>query len=58
MISMNEKKEMCSYCGKWFPVEEMKKIFFDDLRNSYCLKCYPGVLEDVKKLPWNKKAPN
>jgi hypothetical protein len=47
-------KDMCAYCAKWFPIEEMKQ-HPDEYKNWYCPKCYPDVLEAHWKLPWNRK---
>lgn len=49
--------EMCTYCAKWFPEEQMKQLPDDERNkdNRYCPKCYPGVLEAHKNLPWNRK---
>lgn len=44
------KRTMCIYCAKWFPEKETWLIE----GQPYCEKCFPEVLDAVKKLPWNK----
>lgn len=51
--NMNEDKDMCTYCAKWFPKNEMKCI--EDPRLMYCHKCYPEVYAAYLNLPWNRK---
>lgn len=50
---MKQEKDMCVYCGKWFPKEVMKMV--DDPRFWYCPKCYPEVYAAHLNLPWNRK---
>lgn len=52
---MTEQKETCIYCGKWFPKNIMQQLPKKEYCNYYCPKCYPEVIEEYWKLPWNRK---
>lgn len=47
------KNEMCLYCAKWYPKEEMRMLLGD----YFCKRCYPDVYDNVSTLPWNKGKP-
>lgn len=50
----------CTYClrdGNAKNLRKMPKKYWDDeddLGREYCPRCYDGVLQEVKKLDWNK----
>jgi hypothetical protein len=52
---MSDNK-MCTYCAKWFPVNHMRQLPKMEYNNYYCPDCYPEVIEEYWKLPWNRNA--
>lgn len=49
-----EQRELCIYCGKWFPVKEMVELHEKGKKQVlyYCMACYPEVRSNLNSLPW------